>query len=126
MLQDFLNCVAIHNILEGSIKDGHHEGIRVLETSTSSSNAIVQILDNGTPTEMRVLEGIIDGLEAFMSGRYILPKESCDVDPWLRFQFEEAGPKKKTTNRHSIVPQANGARVGRKVQHSERVSECVQ
>ena len=66
----------------------------MLGTSTASSKAIVQILDNGTPTEMRVLEGIIDGLEAFMSGRYILPKESCDVDPWLRFQFEEAGPKK--------------------------------
>ena len=126
MLQAFFNCVAIHNILEGSTKDGHHEGIRVLGTSTASSKAIVQILDNGTPTEMRVLEGIIDGLEAFMSGRYILPKESCDVDPWLRFHFEEAAPKKKTTNRHSIVPQANGARVGRKVQHSERVSECVQ
>ena len=94
MLQDFLNCVAIHNILEGSIKDGHHEGIRVLVPSTSSS-AIAEVLSNGLLTEMRVLEGIIDGLEAFMSGRYNLPKESCDVDPWLRFHFEEAAPKKK-------------------------------
>ena len=50
MLQAFLNCVAIHNILEGSIKDGHHEGIRVLVPSTSSS-AIAEVLSNGLLTE---------------------------------------------------------------------------
>ena len=94
MLQDFLNCVAIHNILEGSIKDGHHEGIMVLVPSTSSS-AIAEVLSNGLLTEMRVLEGILDGVEAFMSGRYIVPKVPGDGDPWLQFQFDKAVPKKE-------------------------------
>ena len=94
MLQAFFNCVAIHNILEGSTKDGHHEGIRVLVPSTSSS-AIAEILSNGLPTEMRVLEGILDGVEAFMSGRYIVPKVPGGGDPWLQFEFDKAGPKKE-------------------------------
>ena len=94
MLQDFLNCVAIHNILEGSIKYGHHEGIRVLVPSTSSS-AIAEVLSNGLLTEMRVLEGILDGVEAFMSGRYIVPKVPGDGEPWLQFEFDKAGPKKE-------------------------------
>jgi len=93
MLQAFFNCAAIHNILEGSTKDGHHEGIRLLGSSKSSC-AIVNILSNGLPTRMRVLETILDGLEAHMSGRYVAPKVPGNGDPWLQFQFDQAGPKK--------------------------------
>ena len=66
----------------------------MLVPSTSSS-AIAEVLSNGLLTEMRVLEGILGGVEAFMSGRYIVPKVPGDGDPWLQFEFDKAGPKKE-------------------------------
>ena len=53
MLQAFFNCTVFHNILEGSTKHGHHEGISLLGNSDSSL-AIKTILYNGPPSKMRV------------------------------------------------------------------------
>ena len=94
MLKSFFHSAVFHNILEGSTAHGHHEAIESLGSSESSL-AIKKILKNGTPSKMRILESIIDTVDASVNPRIMGQQIPGASNSWLKFQFEKAAPGKE-------------------------------
>merc|ERR1719311_90940 len=97
LLQGFFDAVVLHNLLEGSTSDGHHAAsVSLLGSGDDNSDRIRRVLEDGHPGPLRVLESVLDTIEASLSKR-IIDQERADLDAensWLNFQFEQAAPGK--------------------------------
>jgi len=94
LLKGFFDAVVLHNLLEGSSSDGHHAAGVNLLGSCPNSDRIRELLDDGDPGPCRVLESVLDTIEASLSRR-IIDLERADAElenSWLKFQFEQAAP----------------------------------
>jgi len=94
LLKGFFDAVVFHNLLEGSSSDGHHAASVILLGSCPNSHRIRELLEDGDPGPWRVLESVLDTIEASLSKR-IIDQERADAEAensWLKFQFEQAAP----------------------------------
>jgi len=93
LLKGFFDAVVFHNLLEGSSSDGHHAAVNLLG-SCPNSDRIRELLEDGDPGPCRVLESVLDTIEASLSRR-IIDQERADAEAensWLKFQFGQAAP----------------------------------